>query len=148
MSVRTDQQKLTAAERRDKVMGMRRTGATYESIAKTLGISKSQVGRDIERAIADLPRHNSEQLVALTNERYELVIRSLAPQVVKGHIGATQQFLNAIAGQKKLFGLDAPQKLDLGMPEIDLDKAAAEIMAAVRGPAWDDAAAGLAGDEQ
>lgn len=51
---KTDQQRITAQERRIKVLSYRKAGATYRQIADTLAVSLAQVHDDAQRALAEL----------------------------------------------------------------------------------------------
>jgi len=125
--------RIAVAERRAFVISMRKAGATYEQIAE---MAIQQFGRealpkawnwsfaatDVHRTLDKLRRGMQDDLreyMWFQIQRYESLIRAHWPQAMKGHEGHTDRVLKAMQGMNKLMGLDAPQKLDVRVEQID-----------------------------
>lgn len=122
-----DKRKLTIAEKRDKALQLRLTGATYQAIADLMEVSKSTVKRWIDAAIDGVDKENAKALIVLENERLNRAQRAIWPAVINGQLGAVDRLLRIQERRARLNGLDAPQKVDLGAPDIDLAQVAKEI---------------------
>lgn len=122
-----DERRLTIAQKRDRALSLRLTGATYQAIADAMGVNKSTVKRWIDAAIDGVDKENAKQLVALENERLNRAMRAIWPKVIDGQLGAVDRLVKLSERRARLNGLDAPQKVDLGVPEVDLAQVAKEI---------------------
>lgn len=122
-----DERRLTIAQKRDRALSLRLTGATYQAIADAMGVNKSTVKRWIDTAIDGVDKENAKQLIALENERLNRAMRAIWPKVIDGQLGAVDRLVKLSERRARLNGLDAPQKVDLGVPEVDLAQVAKEI---------------------
>ena len=122
-----DERRLTIAQKRDRALSLRLTGATYQAIADAMGVNKSTVKRWIDTAIDGVDKENAKQLIALENERLNRAMRAIWPKVIDGQLGAVDRVVKLSERRARLNGLDAPQKVDLGVPEVDLAQVAKEI---------------------
>lgn len=127
-----DRRKLTIAEKRDKALQLRLTGATYQAIANVMKVNKSTVKRWIDAAIDGVDKENAAALIRLENERLNAAQRAIWPQVLNGQLGAVDRLVKIMERRARLNGLDAPQRVDLGASDVDLAAVAAEIEAAAR----------------
>ena len=112
--------KLNAAERRQRAIELRKSGATLHQIAAQTGVSHEQARKDIERAFADLlaeQNAKTEELRAMELERLERMHLALWKQALEGHHGAIDRLLRIAERRAKLLGLDAPAKVAHTDPE-------------------------------
>ena len=125
-----DKDRLTAAEAAEQCLQLRLTGATYDDIAKVMGCNKSTAKRRIDRAIAAVTQETARAVVLLENQRLDRAQRAIWPAVITGQLGAIDRLIKIQERRARLNGYDAPQKVDLGVPDVDLAQAAAEIQKA------------------
>ena len=108
-------QRLTAAERRARVITLRRNRVSFEDIGRALGISKQRAHQIYVRALAEIPageisEHRAEELTLIDD-----AIRDLL-RLARDHARprTTVEAWNAIRGwserKAKLLGLDAPSR--------------------------------------
>jgi len=125
--------RIAVTERRAYVISMRKAGATYDQIADMAiqhfgrealpnAWSGSFASTDVQRTLDKIKRGMHDDLreyMWFQIQRYESLIRAHWPQAMKGHEGHTDRVLKAMQGMNKLMGLDAPQKLDVRVEQID-----------------------------
>jgi hypothetical protein len=110
----TDKIKINAAERRAKVIELRKAGGSYRAIAVSVGVSPEQVRRDLNASLAGLLQEEagamagmrqleSERLDALTLSFWEGAVKLKDPE-------AAGIILKCMDRRAKLFGLDSPVK--------------------------------------
>ena len=127
--------RLTKAERMKQALQLRRAGATVPGIADVLGVNKSTISRDLQQAYKELYHEDAKQLVDLEVSRFEEAHRAIWPKVKQGHLGAIDRFVKLSESRRRLLGLDAPTRVDLGAPDVDLEATAKLIWdAATRTP--------------
>jgi DNA-binding Lrp family transcriptional regulator len=121
-------------ERAAKALRLRNAQATFGQIADQLGISEQQARNDVGRAIREWVRVPAEQMVSrqqsvlmsiLQTEYPDAVNRSLTP--AQRH-AAQDKILEVLRDERKLHGLDAPQKVTLGISEEEFARQAAELL--------------------
>lgn len=120
-------------ERRAKALTMRNAGATWERVAQALGVSVGQAQKDVARAIKLWVRVPADQMV----ERQRAVLLDLMrveyPAAMdpssSRHYAAVDRVLEILRDERKLFGLDAPQKISLGISEEEFAARASELLA-------------------
>jgi len=124
---------MKVAERREYVVAMRTAGATFRQIADQaivkFGVEnlpgswgERYAHRDMAAVLEQMYKGMSSDLRAyafVQVNRYESLIRSLWPKAVKNDLGHVDRVLKAMQGMNKLMGLDAPQKLDVRVEQID-----------------------------
>lgn len=134
----TDQTVITAAERRQQALELRKQGQSYRALATALGVSVSTAHTAIQQALAELAEleHESaaeyramelERLDTLTVEAWRVlsVTHPLVSggKVIKGYaddgpkLGAIDRLLRISESRRKLLGLDAPAKTALTNPD-------------------------------
>lgn len=88
-------------------------GATFEAIGKTLGIKSVTARELVKEALREYGEENAARVAEKRAEaeiRFNKVLLGLAPQVSKGHIGASREFRQTVAEICKLHGLYAPER--------------------------------------
>jgi len=109
-----------AAERRVQALELRKAGASYRQIGKTLGTSQVQAYRDVQRmlqALAKVETDKARELRSLEDERLNDLLLVLWPQAKKGNLGAIDRIVRIMERRARLFGLDAPTKVAETTPE-------------------------------
>ena len=102
-----------AAERRVKVLEMRKAGFTFRQIGGQLDINEAQAYRDLARILSDileLARPDAVALRTLELERLDDLQKTLWRQAKAGNLGATDRLLRIMERRARLLGLDAPTK--------------------------------------
>ena len=108
-------QRLTVAERRARVIALRRNRVSFEDIGRALGISKQRAHQIYIKALAEIPaaeigEHRAEELTLIDD-----AIRDLL-RLARDHARprTAVEAWNAIRGwserKAKLLGLDAPSR--------------------------------------
>lgn len=63
-------------ERMEKALQMRKLGASYTEIGNNLGVSRATAHQDVTLALKEITREPSEELLALMNERLDMLWRA------------------------------------------------------------------------
>lgn len=119
-------------ERRAKATTMRNAGATWASIAKALGISQMQAQRDVAWVMKHWVKIPAEQMVEkqraimldLLRVEYPAALDPSSPR----HYPAMDRVLEIMRDERKLFGLDRPTKVELGISTEEFAARARELL--------------------
>lgn len=130
------------AERLQRILTYRKAGLTITEIAAQLGVHKSTVSRQYQSALKSLYTEDLEEHRALELARIEAMFRKVYPMAMQGHLGAVDRAVKLSESKRKLLGLDQPARVDIGMPDVDLESATAEVLAAAAAQAMSKGAAG------
>jgi transposase len=109
-----------AAERRLNALRLRKAGASYSQIAKALGCSKTQAYRDIQRALKNIGKREQEgaaELRLLESQRLDELLMPMMRQAKNGSQGAVDRVLRIMERRAKLWGIDAPERAEVRMPD-------------------------------
>ena len=122
-TAQTHPKKVALAERRQKALNLRKTGATMEAIAavlsKEFGLPKydrKQVFQDIDAGLGLLTEqctHDAEELRQLELERLDTYLLRLQPKITLGDVRAIAQAVNISERRCKMLGLDAPIQIQV-----------------------------------
>ena len=123
-SVKQDRNKLTAAERRKKAVDLRKAGATYDAIAQALQVTAKTARNDVQQALRDIPRESAEELRTIELQTLMTMQRAVWPALVTGQLGAVDRMIKIVQERAKLTGIYAPQRVDVGAADVDLDEVA------------------------
>ncbi len=123
-SVKQDRIKLTAAERRKKAVDLRKAGATYDAIAQALQVTAKTARNDVQQALRDIPRESAEELRTIELQTLMTMQRAVWPALVTGQLGAVDRMIKIVQERAKLTGIYAPQRVDVGAADVDLDEVA------------------------
>ncbi|MBZ5687214.1 MAG: helix-turn-helix domain-containing protein [Acidobacteriia bacterium] len=116
--------KAERAERQAKALELMKTGATQESIAEVLGVSRMTFWRDLQAIEARYVEGSQEDVAAFKQSQYEALIRiesataegSIEPDVAN----ALVRVRDSVA---RLLGLNAPERKVVGHVDADIDPA-------------------------
>lgn len=106
-----------ALDRQQEALELRKSGASFAAIARTLGVSTTQAYNDVEAALAEAVNRNvgkADELRQLELQRLDEVFFGIYQRAVGGELKAVDRLLRISERRAKLLGLDAPQALDLG----------------------------------
>ncbi|PRA13348.1 hypothetical protein CQ010_01490 [Arthrobacter sp. MYb211] len=95
-------------ERQKMALKLRLGGATYEQIANAgIGYShKGSVQKAVKKAIAEIPREEASEVLALELARLDEVLRAIWPQVLKADLWAVDRFINIQNRRAQYLGLN------------------------------------------
>lgn len=105
---------VAAAERRRIAIELRKAGATYEEIGRSLGISKQSAYESVTRALAEIKAKTTDAADAVKTielERLDAMFKGLWPSASKGNPQAVEKALRVMERRAKLLGIDAPTKV-------------------------------------
>jgi hypothetical protein len=100
---------------------MRRGGASFDQIGRSLGVTRSAAFKAVRRVLARIAREASEdaaELRQLEQQRLDVLLAACWPTAVKGDMQAIDRALRIAERRARLLGLDAPQKAQFG--KLDL----------------------------
>lgn len=114
MSGQTARQQTTpaqigVAERRREALLLRKAGATYEEIARTVGYpSKGNACRAVKAAIRELTQEPAQEVLALELERLNDMQRGLWLDATRGRVQSVDRVLAIMRQRAVYLGLDKP----------------------------------------
>ncbi len=117
-AARTGAARVRAADRKTRVLDLRRTGMTIRAIADVEGISRTRAHELIVEALAALPVSRAEELRALELEKLDGHERALAAKCAKGDTRAVGASLRVAERRAKLLGLDMPTRHEVVAPAV------------------------------
>ena len=94
---------------------MRILGATYRQIAAQLGVNERTAYYDVQEALGSLDavvKQKAERLRDLEAARLDRLNLALAPGIKAGNPSAIMAAVRVMERRAKLFGLDAPTKIE------------------------------------
>lgn len=112
----TDPDDIALAERRAEALDLRTQGLSFRAIGSMLGVSHTSAKKYVDHALDELAqqtRAGAARLRAQEVDRLVWVIRSMRDAVNDGSTQAAQVVIASSARIAKLYGLDAPEKLDV-----------------------------------
>lgn len=132
-SAKRDARNADRAELATKALALRRAGATYEQVARELGLANRSVAfKLVQGAIADIPREEAQECLSLELDRLDTLLRGgLFEKARRGDVQCIDRVLRIMDRRARYLGLDSPEKREhSGAVSIDLSEmmAAAERM--------------------
>lgn len=121
-------------DRKMRALTLRNAGATYPKIAETFGISELLAKRWVRAAIREVVELPADQMVQRQRAILLDLNRANYQAALGGDRDAQLMVLRCLEHEAKLFGLYAPQRVNVGISEADFAQQAADLLAAV-GPA-------------
>ncbi|MGB8631018.1 MAG: helix-turn-helix domain-containing protein [Xanthobacteraceae bacterium] len=103
---KTSAQKIKIEQRRRAILDYRLQGVPVSAIARAVGVSTSQVIRDIQTALRDVcPRDTREQLLQQELQRLDLMQHAIFASAHDGDLRAIRAVLDIMNHRAKLTGL-------------------------------------------
>lgn len=107
--------RLSAAEKRKKVLDARIMGASWDAAAKAGGYrSKGAAYTAAQQAIADVPRESAREYLLIELRRLDRLQFALWRSAMAGNTRATHAVLRVMEQRQKLLGLDTVGQADSG----------------------------------
>ena len=106
---KTAPRKIPAAARREKALELRAKGMSIRAIADKLGVSKSQVQRDIEKelqAAAEGRKKIAGLIIDLELAKLDALEKKAWEHITDGELSAIDRVLRSMERRAKLLGLD------------------------------------------
>lgn len=115
---KTTSKKLKLAERRQRAIALRKSGATFDQIAAVISrefaepsYGKPQAYRDVKGVLETIEQQTSEEMATwrrLESERLDMASLAIARQVQAGDLQAIDRWIKLIDARAKLWGLNLP----------------------------------------
>lgn len=128
MSRKQTQRDYERAERKRNALELRLAGASYRDIAQALEVSPATALQDCKEALADIPAQQADEMRTVELSRLDRLQRAVWPRAIKGDLQAVDRAIKIIDRRAKLFGLDAPQQVQITANDIDLDAAVDKML--------------------
>lgn len=116
-------------ERRAKVLTMRNAGATFSQIAERVNAERIELGldplsattfrKDHQCALRDVAAASREDIIAEHRSILLDLRRAHYSAALNGDIDSSRIILSTIEREARMFGVDAPTQVALGVSEID-----------------------------
>lgn len=120
---------LAAFDRDIKVLELRRSGLTFEEIAKEVGLSRNGVVMGYKRAMKRaLIRAGSEELRDIELDRLDRLQRAVWERAMNADLPAVQTVLRIMEQRAKLLGLNAPETHKVEVSVLDPNTVDAEVL--------------------
>lgn len=116
------------AERKKNALELRLAGASYRDIAQALNCSVGTATNDCKEALAEIPMQQADEMRTVELSRLDRLQRAVWPSAVKGNLEAVDRAIKIIDRRAKLFGLDAPQQVQITANDVDLDAAVDKML--------------------
>jgi hypothetical protein len=107
-------------ERANKIMSLRRAGATYKQIAAQVGGSEQNAHQMVTRILGTMRTELAEttdDVRALELERLDALLMGQWSQATAGHQGAVATVLRIMERRARILGIDAPAKVAPTTPD-------------------------------
>ena len=112
---KTAPSKIPAAARREKALELRAKRMSIRAIADMLGVSKTQVQRDIEKelqAAAEERKKIAGLIIDLELVKLDELEQEAWKHIAAGELSAIDRVLRSMERRAKLLGLDAAEKVE------------------------------------
>lgn len=111
---KTSVRRLAAAERERRALELRKSGASFPAIARTLGYAHpSGAYRSVMAGLRKTLQEPADDLRQLETSRLDEMLMRLWPQVIAGDHSAMDRVLRIMERRAKYMGLDAAQKAEV-----------------------------------
>lgn len=139
---KTSQRRLQAHARAVQALELRKAGATYDAIAKRLGVTDAAVIKMVRNLLAETARQPADDVRELELHRLDTMILGLWQQARSGDVQAIDRVLKIMDRRASYMGLDAPKQVRVDIVErvrqyaamfgIDPEEAVAEAENVIR----------------
>ncbi|SKX80703.1 Uncharacterised protein [Mycobacteroides abscessus subsp. bolletii] len=123
----------TTFERRIRVVMLRNAGVTFTDIARKESISTTQARKDMTAGLRDLLSDTAEDMIARQRSVIIDVQKANYKKMLEGDIDAARVILSSLEREAKLFGLDAPTRVNVGVSDIEFAEKTAALIESVGG---------------
>lgn len=139
---KVSEQSITAREREEKALKLRRDGLRYEDIGIRLGISKTGAYKTVQRAYARSLKVADDAAAfnrSLDLGRIDTAVTLVMREIEAGNLKAVDRLPPLLDRRAKLLGLDAPTKISptdptgtmpyAGLSDAEIEREIASVLA-------------------
>ncbi|BAX97127.1 hypothetical protein MSTE_01810 [Mycobacteroides stephanolepidis] len=106
-------------QRAAHALDLRTSGMTYAAVAVELGYSdESGPRKAVDRLLSRIEHEGASELRQLEGQRLDAMQRAIWTQACEGDIDSIKAVLSVMARRAKLFGIDAPQRVQVGADPV------------------------------
>jgi hypothetical protein len=116
-------------QREAHAVDLRTEGLTYREIGTRLGVTRQMATKIIMRALKALPRESAAQMVVLEGERLDAILAAMWPRAMAGSARHAMVALRVCERRARMFGLDAPARVEAHITREEHDAIDREIEA-------------------
>ena len=118
----------TAFERQARALTLRNAGATYRQIAEKTGVSTATARKDVAAALREVVAETAEDLIARQRSILNDIQRANYAAAASGDIDAARLILATLEREARLFGLDAPTRVNVGVSDVEFAERTATLI--------------------
>ncbi|ACF34030.1 DNA binding protein [Mycobacterium phage Kamiyu] len=118
-------------ERRFKIMSLYNGGLTYRQIAQQYDISTTQARKDHRLAMQAIVGESVDDMLARQRSILHDVVKRNYAGLLRGDKDSTGHVLKALDQEAKLFGLNAPARVSVGISDTEFAEKLADLLDAV-----------------
>lgn len=118
----------TLWERRMRSLTMRNAGATFRQISEKTGVSPAQARKDVMAALKEIVAESAEDMISRQRSILFDIQRANYSAAASGDIDAAKIILSTLEREAKLFGLDAPTRVNVGVSDVEFAEKTASLI--------------------
>lgn len=118
----------TLWERRARSLTLRNAGATYRQIAEKTGVSVPTARTDVQAALREVLAETAEDMIARQRAILFDIQRANYSAAASGDIDAAKIILSTLERESRLFGLDAPTRVNVGVSDVEFAEKTASLI--------------------
>ena len=115
-------------ERQLRALTLRNAGATYRQIAEKTGVSTATARKDVSSALRDVVSETAEDLIARQRAILLDLTRANYAAAASGDIDAARLLIAVMEREARLFGLDAPTRVNVGVSDVEFAERTASLI--------------------
>lgn len=115
-AIMTGAKAITVAEKQRRALELRKAGATFETIAESLGYaSPTGAAKAVKTALHNIIKEPAEEVRDMEVARLDAALFAIWSQVKSGNHGAIDRFIKIQDRRAAYLGLDAPKESALNV---------------------------------
>lgn len=121
----------TLWERRMRALTLRNAGATFRQVAEKTGVSPAQARKDVSLALREVVAESAEDMISRQRSILFDIQRANYSAAASGDIDAAKIILSTLEREAKLFGLDAPTRVNVGVSDVEFAEKTANLISSL-----------------
>lgn len=121
----------TLWERRMRALTLRNAGATFRQVAEKTGVSPAQARKDVSLALREVVAESAEDMISRQRSILFDIQRANYSAAASGDIDAAKIILSTLEREAKLFGLDAPTRVNVGVSDVEFAEKTATLISSL-----------------
>lgn len=121
----------TLWERRMRALTLRNAGATFRQVAEKTGVSAAQARKDVSIALREVVAESAEDMISRQRSILFDIQRANYSAAASGDIDAAKIILSTLEREAKLFGLDAPTRVSVGVSDVEFAEKTAALISSL-----------------